>query len=203
MAKVDFSHLFQTPKVAANTIERGYKVTDENWLGTVVRIEPPLFTATELQDLKHILDPKIERRGGKSIGSLSKPLIFRLREMERPDLPARFVEGLIDRLTTGKRYTRGDSDREYGKRWRKFERDRLIVYFYDYIYDRIDDQDGMINHEVFENIAISMRGRTKGERTLATLHDFLVDRTVIDPPSEGTILRIVSEAKTRKRRPRS
>lgn len=203
MAKVDFSHLFQTPTVTTNTLERGYKVTDENWLGTVARIEPPLFTAAELQDLNHILDPEIERRGGKSIGLLSKPLIVRLREMERPDLPARFVEGLIDRLATGKRYTRRDSDREYGKRLRKFERDRLIVYFYDYIYDRIKDEDGSITHEVFEPIPISRRGRTKAERVLATLHDFLVGQTAIDPPSESTILRLVSEAKGRKRRPRS
>ena len=203
MAKVDFSHLFQTPTVAANTLERGYKVTDENWLGTIVRIDPPLFSAAELRDLKHILDPNIERRGGKSVSSLSEPLVARLQKVERPDLPDRFVEGLIDRLVTRKHYTRSDSDREYGKRTRKFERDRLIVYFYDYIYDRIEDECRTIDHEAFEPIPISERGRTKAERALATLHDFLVEQTVIDPPSEGTILRLVSEAKGRKRRPRS
>ncbi|MEM7702642.1 MAG: hypothetical protein AAF251_11945 [Pseudomonadota bacterium] len=200
MTAADFSNLVLRPEVLANTLARGYHVTDETWLGTVHRIDPPLFSDGELHDLTHILDPSVERRGRKSLASLSEPLVARLRQLERADLPDRFVAGLIERLGSGNRYTRADSDREYGKRWQKFERDRLIVYFYDYIYDRIESQGGTIKHEVFETISISERGRTKSERALATLHDFLVDRTVINPPSEGTILRIVSEASGRKRR---
>ena len=66
MAKVDFSQLFQTPRVLANTLDHGYKVTDGNWPDEVVQIVPPLFSAGEFLDLKHILDPKIDRRRGQS-----------------------------------------------------------------------------------------------------------------------------------------
>jgi len=76
--------------------------------------------------LRHILDPQTEKRGGKSLHALAQPLIQSLRDTSRPHLPALFVKEPVNRLESGVRYTRVEKDRDYAKRYRTEDRNRII-----------------------------------------------------------------------------
>ncbi|MFZ1741283.1 MAG: hypothetical protein WAT93_00425 [Pontixanthobacter sp.] len=139
MTDYDFSHLFDKSYVLADTISKGFKVTDESWLSTIEQIEPKLLSKSDMEGLRWVLDHTTERRGGKSIQAVAQGLIEKLEITERADLPTVFMDELIERLRSGKRYTRRESDRAYSKPYRRGDRDRIIVFLYDYIYDELAD----------------------------------------------------------------
>lgn len=203
MANHDFSHLFSIPAVLADTLERRYRVTDENWLLTAQRIEPKLLNKADMDDLRWVLDHTIERRGGKSIRTVSEQLITALRRIQRDDVDPGFLEGLIQRLNSGVTYTQRDSDRDHGKRHWLALRDQIIVYLYDYIYDELDENRSEISHDVFGTFPVPAGTASRSDKTLAILDDLLTNRSTYDPPARSTLMKIVAEARYRKRRPRT
>ena len=202
MAKNQFEEMLRKPAIIVGEIEHGYKVPDENWLATIERLDPPLFEQDQMAVLRHILDPQTEKRGGKSLQAMARPLVESLGELPRPDLPTLFVNELINRLESGVRYTRVESDRDYAKRFRTEDRNRIIVYLYDYIYDELDGEPETITHDVFGAFKVPKDVQSQHKKTLRILHTLLAERSKYPAPSEGTLMKIVSEAAGRKRSPR-
>ena len=178
-------------------------MTDESWLATIELIEPRLLSQSDMADLRWVLDHTIERRGGKSIKSVAEQLIARLKQIVRTDVPQPFLEGLIERLDSGKKYTRRDSDREYGRLFWREDRDRMIVYLYDYIYDALIDGATEVHHEIFGAFPVPRDSESRSEKALAVLDNLLTNRSIYDPPARSTLLKIVTEDPNLKRRPRT
>lgn len=197
----DFSKLFQTPAVVLQTIAKGWRVTDELWLSTIDRFEPPLLRDSLMKLLRTRLDPAAERRGRKSATAATvEQLVASLESVERPDVPKEFLQQLIERLKSGRAYTLADSDRQYGKRWGKFDRDRIIVGLYDEIYDRLEDEPPAIELEVFGEMAVARGRAARSEKAIEILQGLLTERTDLWSPSQGTIAKIIAQAPNRKRR---
>ena len=202
MAENQFAAMFQVPAIIGGEIDHGYRVPDENWLLTIERLDPPLFEQEQMTALRHILDPQIEKRGGKSLHDLAQPLIQSLKDTPRPHLPTLFVSELINRLESGVRYTRIEKNRDYAKRNRTEDRNRIIVYLYDYIYEELDNEPEFVSHEVFGEFKVPVDVRSQHKKALRILHTLLAERSKYRTPSEGTLMKIVSEAQNRKRSPR-
>lgn len=202
MTENQFAAIFQVPAIIVGEIEHGYRVPDESWLETIELLDPPLFEPEQMKVLRHILDPQTEKRGGKPLHVLAQPLIQSLRDTSRPHLPALFVKELINRLESGVRYTRVEKDRDYAKRYRTEDRNRIIVYLYDYINEELDDEPEFVSHEVFGDFKVPTDIQSQHKKALHILHVLLADKSKYPAPSEGTLMKIVSEAKNRKRRPR-
>lgn len=197
-----FAEMFEVPASIVYNIEQGCRVADEIWLAVIERLDPPLFKQERLAALRHILDPKIEKRGGKSLRSLAQPLVQSLRDSPRPDLPTLFVEELINRLESGDSYTLFDQDRPYAGRSRIERRNQIIVYLYDYLYEELNGNPETVNHEVFGAFKVPRNIPSRHKKALHILHELLAERSKFRAPSEATLMKIVSEATNRKRRPR-
>jgi len=186
-------------------ILRGHRITDEDWLGVVERCRPPLLRRPDLLILRGQLDPDAERRGSRLSGPRStSSLIQTLKDVRRSEIPPAFIDHLIARLESKRRYTKIDSNRDYIRRWRTRDRDMIIQSVYDEIYDLLDGDPRSVTHEILGSMQVPRDiRRTRSETAIQITHDLLRKNTILLPPAVSTIMKIVSETPLRKRRPRS
>jgi len=193
------------PATLVAGILRGHRITDEDWLEVVERCRPPLLRRSDFEILRKQLDPTAERRGTRSTGPKStNSLIKKLNGISRPDVPPAFIEHLVDRLKSKRRYTKVNDARDYKRRWRTRNRDMIIPGVYDRIYDLLDGDPPSVTHEILGTIQVPDEiRRTRSEKAVQITHDLLGRETTLRPPATSTILKIVTEVPHRKRRPRS
>ena len=204
MAKPNFSNYRLTPRLVIRGAAKGHRVADEDLLEVIERSRLPIGR-TGHAALRRLLGPKSVRRGRPSANLMSKTaLISRLQRLRRPDLPPEFINLVIDRLERATRYTRADSDRAYARRWRIPDRNMILRGIYDEVYDQLASDPSSIDHAILGSIKVPTEiRRTRSDKALQITHDLLRDRTVVLPPSLGTMMRIISEDPVRKRRPRT
>ncbi|MBC2667334.1 hypothetical protein H7F51_17585 [Novosphingobium flavum] len=189
----DFSHLSAT---TADMVV-GYKVrygqpTDEMLLEAAERIDPPLMSPELMELLRTELDPARQRRGRPRQGiRRAATLTDHLRELARTDIPPRFVELLIGRLTSGKGL------REFTRALRayrtisKLRRDNLIRGLYRIFYERLETATkGHIEHAPLGKVVIPAAAN-RSERALKMTAETM-QRLMPPCPSEATIRNLVS-----------
>lgn len=205
MAEPNFSNLRMGPAMLVAGILRGHRIADEDWLEVVERCRPPFLRQPDLLVLRKQLDPDAERRGSRTTGPRStSSLLKTLKEVRRSDVPPAFIDHLIERLVSKRRYTKVDSNRDYIRRWRTRDRDMIIQGVYDQIYDLLDGNPRSVTHEILGSTEVPRDvRRTKSETAIQITHDLLGKNTILIPPAVSTIMKIVSETPLRKRRPRS
>jgi hypothetical protein len=204
MGKVDFSHYRYSPDLVVQSVSRGYRVTDEVLLGTL-RCNPPPLTRLQWTALRKLLDPAAERRGRPAARVPDRfSLAAALDRIDEPGHHRGFLQVVAERLRSGRRYTEADCDRAYARRWRRHDRDMIIRALYNEVYERLGDSPAFVENHILGRVEVPTDvHRSRYEKALWITHEFLRDRTWLSPPSPGTMMRIISEDPTGKRRPRT
>lgn len=204
MAKHNFANLKMTPEMVIQAISTGFRIADEDWLDVIERCCSKAVSRTDIVMLRRQLDPDAERRGKPSVRRPSKvQLIKSLERICHPDLPAVFVEYLIARLRSGRRYTRRDSDIAYNRNWLRIERNMLIRGYYNDLYNLLEGDPKTVEHPILGELEVPTGMTRRSDRAMEMTHRLLAERTYHYPPSTGTMMQIITQGSIRKRRPRT
>lgn len=196
----DFSHLRMNPHMALQSLAHGYPVTDEDWLGTCDRIDPPLLPKAFAEKLHWLLDPKVERRGRpRALEITNANLVEHLRQIERDDVPSAFIEALVGRIKCGKAYTERDSAGDYHKRWSRKNRDQIICGLYDEISEALDETAKKYVHPILGPAPLPEVAMPRHMKVLEVINSLLSGKTHPPVPSVITMLSIVSRRPWRKK----
>jgi hypothetical protein len=195
-----------TPESVVRDIAVGFQPTDDVLLGVLMRLDPPLFSENEMIVLSRELDPKAERRGRPKASMPTVSSIAKKTEGLSPNacaLPREFIDLLVKRLISRRRYTKEHSMRDFCRASRARERVSLIRGLYHEFYRLMDGDPHEINQEVLGPLKVPSGYSCRSERALALAHKILAEQFRMNPPSRARMRNIISEDPWRKRRPRT
>lgn len=177
----------------------GGLVTDELLLRGIDEFKPPLLPNLEMTALRKEIDPSAERRGvrGRRFRS-RKHLANALRKVRRPDVPQGFLDCLIFRLDSGKRYTHAEALERSQKKFERVKNAMLAAGIYRELYDLIDRTATSVTHPIFGTFNIEKSGTSRGEKALTATAQVLRRIGRGGNVTNGRLKNIISEYETGK-----
>ncbi len=192
----DFSHYSKrTMRSISVRVESGGRLTDGMLADAVRLLSPPLLPGREQNALLMELDDTKPRKRGRPRGKIAPRLLLakKISAVRRHDLPSSVQVALVERLTSGQRYTELQRARPFYVASLRSRRESLIRFLYRELYEILSGA-ALVDHPAIERVEIPAPepGLSLSERALTWAQQILRDRLHQDPPSIGRMRNIVS-----------
>jgi len=165
MPKTDFAILhWPAHSQALSIAAEGNLVTDDLLLRAIDEFKPPLLPRLEMAALRKEMDPSAERRGRRFWSR--EQLANALRKVRRPDVPQGFLDCLIFRLESGKRYTRVDASRKSQKDFSRIQNAMFAAGIYEDFFELIDPKATCVTHPILGTFNIEKSKASQRDKAL-------------------------------------
>ncbi len=192
---LDFSH-YSIPPMAnfAMRARSGDLLTDEMHRDAVLTLSPPLLPRRDMALLLAELDPTQARKRGRPVGNrlIRVQLARAVAAVTRPDLPIEVQKLLVDRLTSGKRFTDFQRHGAFNRKWKRWHQEILLCGLYITLREPLKAP-GPLVHFILGPIDLEPHEKTgsPSERALLITHRLARTHYGIKPPSMGRLRNIV------------
>lgn len=182
-----------TAEHLADEMGRGKRVTDGRIMRAIDQCSPPLLDPTMMARLRIELDEHASRRGRPKAGSVSRQdVAAALEQVERDDVPPIFLEGLILRLRSGRKFTEAQRGLAAHREIERLKQGHLISMVYRRIYAALNEGP-VVNVPPFGMLEVPQQKWARWELAVEMTRSLLKDIVCHPLPAADRMMNIISE----------